>query len=61
LVVTLWDVNDESTAEFMKVFYQNLWSAPNKAVALRQAMAALRETHSHPYHWAPFLLIGKYL
>jgi CHAT domain-containing protein len=61
VVVTLWDVNDESTAEFMKVFYQNLWSAPNKAVALRQAMAALRESHSHPYHWAPFLLIGKYL
>jgi CHAT domain-containing protein/predicted negative regulator of RcsB-dependent stress response len=61
LVVTLWDVNDESTAEFMKVFYQSLWSAPNKAVALRQAMTALRESHSHPYHWAPFLLIGKYL
>jgi len=61
VVVTLWDVNDESTAEFMKVFYQNLWSAPNKAVALRLAMAALRENHSHPYHWAPFLLIGKYL
>lgn len=61
VVVTLWDVNDESTAEFMRVFYKSLWSAPNKAVALRQAMAALRESHSHPYHWAPFLLIGKYL
>jgi CHAT domain-containing protein len=61
LVVTLWDVNDESTAEFMKVFYEQLRSTPNKAVALRHAMAALRDTYSHPYHWAPFLLIGKYL
>jgi CHAT domain-containing protein len=60
VVVTLWDVNDESSSELMKIFYEQIWSAPNKAVALRRAMAELRQSHPHPYHWAPFLLIGKY-
>jgi len=29
--VTLWDVNDQSTAEFMKLFYEHLKTSPKKA------------------------------
>jgi hypothetical protein len=29
--VALWDVNDQSTAEFMKLFYEHLKTSPNKA------------------------------
>ncbi|MFB3815431.1 MAG: CHAT domain-containing protein [Terriglobales bacterium] len=60
VLVTLWDVNDASTAEFMKMFYQRLSSASNKAAALRQTMIEMREAHVHPYFWAPFLLVGQY-
>jgi tetratricopeptide (TPR) repeat protein len=60
VLVTLWDVNDESTAEFMKVFYEAL-PANGKAVAMREAMSEIRRRYAHPYYWAPFLLIGKYL
>ena len=59
LLVTLWDVNDSSTADFMKTFYRQIPNQPNKALALQQAMRELRETHPHPYYWAPFVLIGK--
>jgi CHAT domain-containing protein/tetratricopeptide (TPR) repeat protein len=61
VLVTLWDVNDATTATFMKSFYAALSSSANKADALRTATRHVRESHPHPYHWAPFVLIGKYL
>jgi CHAT domain-containing protein len=58
-LVTLWDVNDQSTARFMRHFYGRLPTSASKAVALKQAMCALREEYPHPYHWAPFVLVGN--
>jgi CHAT domain-containing protein len=59
LLLTLWEVPDESTAEFMNGFYDRLPAGPNPAAALREATLALRERHPHPLHWAPFVLMGK--
>jgi CHAT domain-containing protein len=70
VMATLWKVEDSSTAELMKTFYQarhdnNL----GKAAALRNAQLELisRKTHwweskvvSHPYYWAPFVLMGDW-
>ncbi|MCU1235735.1 MAG: Tetratricopeptide 4, partial [Candidatus Solibacter sp.] len=61
VLVTLWDVNDQSTAEFMELFYRALKSNVNKAQAVQQAMAEIRRRYRHPYYWAPFVLVGKYL
>jgi CHAT domain-containing protein len=61
VLVTLWDVNDRSTAEFMKLFYQALKANKNKAQAVQEAMAEIRRHYAHPYYWAPFVLVGKYL
>ena len=58
-LVTLWDVNDRSTAEFMGRFYHHLRAGSEKAWALREAMRDLREKYAHPYFWAPFVLVGK--
>ncbi len=60
VVVTLWDVNDASTAVFMSSFYRHL-RTQTKAVALQKAMRELRESYPHPYHWAPFVLVGKFM
>ncbi len=59
LLLTLWDVNDSSTAQFMKAFYGHSQKLPHRAAALRQAMRELREIYPHPYYWAPFVLTGK--
>jgi tetratricopeptide (TPR) repeat protein len=59
-VVSLWDVNDSSTACLMGAFYNEMRRWPNRAEALRQAMLSLREYQPHPYFWAPFLVVGKY-
>src|SRR5262249_16910186 len=37
VVVSLWDVDDESSAAFMKAFYRNLAAGEGKAAALRSA------------------------
>jgi CHAT domain-containing protein len=60
ILASLWDVHDRSTAEFMTAFYQRLQQKASKAEALRAAMAELRESYPHPYHWAPFILVGNY-
>jgi CHAT domain-containing protein len=59
LVLSLWDVHDESTKDFMITFYARLQQGQSKSVAMQTAMIELRKQHPHPYHWAPFSLIGK--
>ncbi|MBZ5667286.1 MAG: CHAT domain-containing protein [Acidobacteriia bacterium] len=59
LVLSLWDVHDDSTKEFMVEFYTQLQQGCSKAEAMQTASLRLRESRPHPYHWAPFLLIGK--
>lgn len=61
LLLTLWEVNDRSTAEFMTSFYKRLPGATSKAEALADAAREVREMHPHPYYWAPFVLVGKAL
>ena len=58
VVVSLWDVNDRSTAEIMAGFYRNLAVGETKAESLRKAMIGVREKYEHPYFWAPFILTG---
>jgi len=60
LLLTLWDVHDQSTAEFMKLFYQHLGSGRDKAKAMQMAMSEIRKVYAHPFYWAPFVLVGKY-
>jgi CHAT domain-containing protein len=59
VVVSLWAVNDASTARLMQHFYTYLEAKLNPAAAMRQAQLDLRREYPHPYHWAPFLVIGR--
>jgi CHAT domain-containing protein len=61
LLLSLWDVHDESTAQFMRLFYRSLTDHDDKAMALQAAMKELREHYPHPYYWAPFVIVGKAL
>ena len=65
LLATLWKVNQTSAALTMRLFYDilaNESGSANKALALRQAMLAVRSTpgFDSPYHWAPFSLHGNW-
>jgi len=58
-LLTLWDVQDRSTLEFMTSFYKFLTAGENKAIALQRAVQVVREQYPHPYYWAPFSLVGN--
>ncbi len=60
LVVTMWSVSDESTAEFMKEFYQSLVKGSSKVEALRDAELTLMKKYPAPFYWAPFVLLGDW-
>ena len=59
LVVSLWLVHDETTAQLMSRWYERLHDGEGPAVALRAAQLEMKEQYTHPYFWAPFILIGK--
>jgi CHAT domain-containing protein/tetratricopeptide (TPR) repeat protein len=60
LVVSRWGVDDAGTAKLMTEFYARLLDGETKAEALRRAqLALLRDpATSHPYYWAPFVVVG---
>ncbi|WP_427158656.1 tetratricopeptide repeat protein [Aliinostoc sp. HNIBRCY26] len=59
VVVSLWAVDDNSTAFLMSEFYRHLQQNPDKALALRQAMLTTKKQYSNPRNWAAFTLIGE--
>jgi CHAT domain-containing protein len=59
LIVSLWAVNDRSTAELMGALYSYLNQGHSARSALRQAQLTVRQKYPHPYYWAPFVLMGR--
>jgi CHAT domain-containing protein len=59
VIVSLWAVPDEPTAQLMTQFYQNLQQTSDKAQALRQAMLTTMQQYPDPINWAAFILIGE--
>jgi CHAT domain-containing protein len=60
LALSLWRVDDRAGQMLMQEFYQGLLQGLGKGAALRQAQLQLmrRPAYSHPFYWAPFVLIG---
>jgi CHAT domain-containing protein len=63
ILATLWSVDDQSTYILMKDFYE-YWhnKGLNKIEALRRAQNSLKSIsdYSHPFYWAPFIIIGDW-
>jgi CHAT domain-containing protein len=59
LLLSLWDVHDQSTAHLMQHFYRHYIRTGDMAGALQHAMQEVRRHSPHPYFWAPFVLVGK--
>jgi CHAT domain-containing protein len=62
VVVSFWNVADESTAVLMKDFYRNVLENRNAGYSsnLRSAKLKLLTNNKYaaPFYWAPFVLIG---
>jgi CHAT domain-containing protein len=60
VLLSLWDVQDQSTSEYMAMFYQRMSEGQTAATASRDALQILRKKYEHPYYWAPFYLVGDW-
>ena len=56
VIASLWNAEDNTSAEIMTQFYQNLKNGMTKSEAMQKAK--LSQIKSHPFFWSPFILIG---
>lgn len=59
IIMTLGKIDDEATAAFMKLFYQNLFLKGNKYDAFRNTISSMRQSNKYhsPHFWSKFVLI----
>jgi len=55
-IASLWNAEDNTSAEIMTQFYQNLQKGMTKSEAMQKAK--LSQIDQHPFFWSPFILIG---
>lgn len=64
LLMTLWNLNDQSGAAIIEEFYKNLDAGLEKDEAIRQAklhyLKTFPQEYAHPFLWAPFVQVGSY-
>ncbi len=62
LVMTLWSINDQTSAAIMQLFYQNLRKEIPIDIALQQAkidyLQSQKGLATHPNFWAAFVAVG---
>jgi len=57
-MMSLWEVPDKETAEFMELFYSNWLSGQNIREAFRNTQLDISNTYNDsPEKWAAFVLI----
>jgi CHAT domain-containing protein/Tfp pilus assembly protein PilF len=57
-IASLWNAEDNTSAEIMTQFYQNLQKGMTKSEAMQKAKLSQIEENPKPYFWSPFILIG---
>jgi CHAT domain-containing protein len=63
VVMSMWEIEDKSGTEIVKMFYKNLKKGYSKSVALRKARVAYLkksdQLRSHPYFWSTLVIYGN--
>ena len=60
VLMSLWQADDEATAQIMQDFYRHLQKGLGKDEAIRQAKLdyLTASNRNHPFFWGAFVLIG---
>ena len=57
MLLSLWNVDDNVTKEFMVSFYKSLMLTNNKYTAYTYAQNEIRRKYDDPYYWAAFIML----
>jgi CHAT domain-containing protein len=62
VVMSMWEIEDKSGTEIVKLFYKNLKKGNSKSGSLRKARIAYLKSadqlRSHPYYWSALVVYG---
>ncbi len=61
LLVSLWEIEDKVTKEFMTSFYTEWIKEENTDDSFTAAKIAVKEKYIHPFYWAGFRVIHNSL
>jgi CHAT domain-containing protein len=63
VVMSMWEIEDRSGTEIVKIFYKNLKGGYSKSRALKKARAKFLKNadqlRSHPYFWSSLVIYGN--
>ncbi len=59
IIMSLWKVPDEQTAELMKYFYSNYMGGMTKSQALKKAQQMMKNKNNDPFAWGGFILLER--
>lgn len=60
VVSALWSVSENTASRLIAGYYTHLLTHKQGRVeALEEAMREVRAVAAHPYHWAPFVVLGR--
>lgn len=63
VVMSMWEIEDKSGTEVVKMFYDNLEKGYSKSVSLKRARTAFLkdadQLRSHPYFWSSMVIYGN--
>lgn len=57
IIMSLWEVNDESGKLFMEYFYSNVCDGMERHIAFNEAQKKLRAEYPRTNHWAAFVML----
>jgi CHAT domain-containing protein len=58
VLASLWTVREMATQELMVMFFSGFKAGQSRAMALKEAERAVRQSHPSPFYWASFVLTG---
>jgi CHAT domain-containing protein len=57
LIMSLWNVDDKTTADLMTAFYEGWLLGKGKQEAFKEAQGRVRAKNPAPYYWAAFVIM----
>lgn len=58
VIMSLWQVDDNTTQELMINFYRNWLSGKDKFESFKLAQRELKAEYADPFHWGAFIILG---